>query len=63
MSILNDLAQFPVKSVIKSLHLLERKTMVAGHKTESVAHGKNEKVINCQKVRIRLLKYCNVQYN
>ena len=45
ISILNDLAQFPVKSVIKSLHLLERKTMEAGHKTESVAHGKNEKVI------------------
>ena len=55
MSILYDVAQFPVKSVFKSLHILERNTIDAGHKTESVAHGKNEKVIICHTVGIRVL--------
>ena len=55
MSILYDLALFPVKSVINSLQMLETTTMEAGHKAEPVAHGSNETVINSNKVRIRLV--------
>ena len=56
MSILYDLALFPVKSVINSLQILERTTMEKGQKTEPVSHGSNEKVINSNKVRIRRLE-------
>ena len=61
MSNLYDLALFPAKSVIKSLHKLERTTMEAAHKSQSVTHEKNEKIIKCHEVRIRLVISYNVQ--
>jgi len=51
MSILYNLALFPVKSVINSLQILERTTMGAGHKIEPVVHESNEKVIFSNKKR------------
>ena len=55
MSILYNLALFPVKSVINSLQILEKTTMGAGHKIEPVVHESNEKVIFSNKVRINLV--------
>ena len=57
MGILYDIASFPVKSVINSLHSSENTEHEHTNETDHASNGNMTEVINCNKVR---LNYDNI---
>ena len=52
MGILFDIASFPVKSVINSLHSFENAEQEHTDETDHASNGNMTEVINCNKVRM-----------
>ena len=52
MGILFDIAYFPVKSVINSLHSFENMEQEHTNETDHASNGNMTEVINCNEVRM-----------
>ena len=52
MAMLFDLASFPVKCVINSLHSFENTELEHTNETDHASNGNMTEVINCNKVRM-----------